>query len=444
MSVADEHSDVRRSLTFWMQTARADTPQALRQALSAMIGSPGLLDWRGSSAFARRLDPLLELLHETLAANPARAVNACEYALSRLIKIYARSDDSGGAIGEQVAEVAELHARACMAAAGNPLDLAATLLKLQEADEWNHFPIRRYAPALGAAGLEAYGARLRKRWRALPPAPKADGFGFDSERVRLKHLLEQFLVEQADIDGLLELKGSDLGSAFSFIDLAQTCQQHGREKAALDWAERGLKAFPNEPRLQSLLAEFYQRDGLDDEAVALRWTLFEGYPGPEQFLALKAAAASRWPTWRERALTLVKQREAASRSGSRMPLPVQAAGGASAQPVSLRVQLHLAEAQVDDALAAAAEGDCAPQILQRLALAAEAASKTEAAKVYSRLIPALLSVGSGRYDEVVALINRRARLVKQDDARAFEAELRVKHKAKRNFIKLLDARAAKR
>lgn len=443
LAIADEHRDVHRALTFWMQTTRADTPQALRQALSAMIGSPGLLDWRGSSAFARRLDPLLELLHETLAANPARAVSACEYVLSRLIKIYARSDDSGGAIGEQVAEVAELHARACTAAAGNPLELAATLLKLQEADEWNHFPIRRYAPALGAAGLDAYGARLRKRWRALPPAPKADRYGFDSERVRLKRLLEQFLVEQADVDGLLELKGSDLGSAFAFLDLAQTCLQHGREKAALDWAERGLKAFPDEPRLQVLLADFYQRDGLDDEALALRWKLFEGYSGPEAFLALKAAAASRWPNWRERALALVKTRESAAAGRQRMPLQRPVGSGAT-RPVSLRVQLHLAEAQIADALAAADEGDCSPQILQRLALAAEAASRTEAAKVYSRLIPALLSSASGRYDEVVALIQRRARLVKPGDARAFEAELRAKHKAKRNFIKLLDGLPANR
>ena len=113
IALADERPEVGRSLRFWMQTARADTPQALRQALSAMIGSPGLLDSRGSTAFARRLDPLLELLHETLAADPARAVSACEYALSRLLRIYARSDDSGGAIGEQLAQLSELHARAC-------------------------------------------------------------------------------------------------------------------------------------------------------------------------------------------------------------------------------------------------------------------------------------------------------------------------------------------
>lgn len=433
--LADDHAEVHRSLQFWMQTAAADSPQALRKALSAMIGSPGHLDWRGNTAFARRLDSLFELLQRTLANDPERALESCDYVLSRLLKIYERADDSSGAIGGRVAELAGLHARAAAAAPGDPGKLAATLLKLQAVDDWGFFTLANYAQALGSAGLERYGSQLRKLWKALLPVPKEVEFHIDSDRILITRLMAQWFEQQADVDGLLELKLDALNNAYGYLDLAQTCLKHGREKAALDWAERGLKAFPADTRLQVLLASFYERDGLVDEALKLRWNMFHTYPAPEHFLALKTSAGDGWPAWRDRALATIKTREVQNQP---MPLRQGPFSGSDRRRVSLRVQLHLAEDCLADALAAAAEGHCELPILERLAKAVERDYPDQAVAIYNRLIPARLTVSASRYDDIVKLIRRRARLVETDDARAFEAALRLQHRAKRNFIKLLD------
>ena len=437
MELADSHTDVHRQLLFRMRSSRADTPQSFRKALGTVIGSPGFLDWRSSNAYARRLGQLVDLLNGMCATEPAKALDGCEYALGRLLKIYANSDDSGGAIGERLHELAELHAQCCTAAQPDAVKLAAKLLKLQCDDDWALFAVGAYREALGETGLDAYGAELNKRWQALP-APPAARHGFDSERFAITRLMEQYCEARGDVEGLLKVKTADLSAAHRYADVIDCCLRHGRQKAALDWAERGVKAFKSDPRLRATLAAFYERDGFAAEALPLRWQNFADQPKPEHFLALRGAAGDDWPDWRGRALSKAQTSE-------RAVAPMWGTRPAKADKpwVDLRLQLHLAEDRLDDALALANTGLASPQVLQTLARRVEAGQPDAAVALYDRIIPALLDQRTGRYDDIVALIYRRAQLVSPAQMQAYDADLRQRYRAKRNLIKLLDETAAR-
>src|SRR5205823_6161452 len=92
---------------------------------------------------------------ELLAAGRAEAVRpALQRALTRLRKVSAHADDSGGVLGDACQRAADLHARACREGSPDPAKLARWLLKLRlESPGWPHTPLADYA---GALDLDVY------------------------------------------------------------------------------------------------------------------------------------------------------------------------------------------------------------------------------------------------------------------------------------------------
>jgi len=68
---------------------------------------------------------------------------------------------------------------------------------------------------------------------------------------------------------------------------------------ALEWAERGLKAFPDQPdnRLRDFLVAVYLVRERNDEALQLTWVQFEERPSLELYRKLHAVAdqLALWP-----------------------------------------------------------------------------------------------------------------------------------------------------
>jgi uncharacterized Zn finger protein len=250
-----------------------------------------------------------------------------------------------------------------------------------------------------------------------------------------------------DTDGLIEVMALDLSSAYHYLGIAQVCKAAGREEAAIDWAERGVRAFPvrTDGRLRLFLADRYQARGRHDAAMALVWAEFVEQPTVQQYRQLEASAtrADAWPVWRDRALEHARSSiEDRTREPGSDPL-----GGWQDWPArrdaSILVELLLADGDVDAAWTAASAHGCRRSLWLALARAREADHPLDAVPIYQREVEH--QVGFKRndaYREAAALVRGIGRLLERAgrgaDLAPYLADLRARHRLKRNFIAALD------
>ena len=145
-----------------------------------------------------------------------------------------------------------------------------------------------------------------------------------------------------------------------------------------------------------------------------------------------------WPAQRERALarlaeTTASEAAATSRWKPKPSLPNH----------SLRVAIALWEEDCDAAWTAAHQGICDRNLLVALAGKLESARPEDAISLYRRVVtPIVEQTNNAAYEEAIKLIRKLGGLMKTlNQSRQFGdylAELRVRFKPKRNFIKLLD------
>src|SRR5262245_56341647 len=102
----------------------------------------------------------------------------------------------------------------------------------------------------------------------------------------------------------------DLSLAYHYLQIAQTYKNARKHDLALEWAERGVEAFPEhtDSRLREFLAEEYHRRKRHDEAMALIWAEFAESPILEEYKKLKVHAQriEQWESWREKALDYLR------------------------------------------------------------------------------------------------------------------------------------------
>ncbi|MEX2050276.1 MAG: hypothetical protein WD944_03445 [Steroidobacteraceae bacterium] len=110
---------------------------------------------------------------------------------------------------------------------------------------------------------------------------------------------------------------------------------------------------------------------------------------------------------------------------------------------TLLVEIFLHEGDSDAALAEAKAGGCAREAWMRLARAREHDHPLDAADIYRNAIDSIVELKHNRaYDEAAALAGKIKTLMEragQGEAFAVWREaLRVKHKAKRNFMQRIE------
>lgn len=129
---------------------------------------------------------------------------------------------------------------------------------------------------------------------------------YESRRYRITSIMESLARAAGDVDELVAIKSRDVSVAHHFLEIAQVCLDAGRDDEALDWAERGVRAFPTgtDGRLRVFLAELFHGRSRHDKAMDLIWAEFVEHPSLERYQLLKAHAdrIAAWPTWRTRAL----------------------------------------------------------------------------------------------------------------------------------------------
>lgn len=420
-----------------------DVAGAFRRAIDDASSIHGFIDWREVRTFAGNLDQVADSLAELLKPDTAAMLaDLAEYAIERVEGALEQVDDSNGEIAGIVCRLGEMHLTACSTVKPDPSALAERLFRLETTLPFGicNFDAATYRDCLGKKGLQRYRELAETEWRKIEP--RCADHGYDSHRAKITRIMERLAEASGDIDELVAIKSNDLSSSYRYLGIAETLAKAGRADEALDWAERGLKAFPDRPHndLRDFLVAIYLERKRNDEALQLTWVQFAERPGLETFKKLNVVSGKLgvWPAQRERALARLAEttaREAAATSRWK-PEP-------SLPDHSLRVAIALWEEDSDAAWTAAHQGICDRNLLVALAGKLESARPEDAISLYRRVVtPIVEQTNNAAYEEAIKLIRKLGGLMKTlNQSRQFGdylAELRVQFKPKRNFMKLLD------
>ena len=420
-----------------------DVAAAFRRAIGGATRVHGFVDWREAASFAGDMEQVAESMAQLLKPDTAALlVELAEYAIERLEKSMEQIDDSNGEVGGIVHGLGELHLQACVMAMPDPAALAERLFLLETMlpfGVWS-FDALTYRDALGADGLRHYREEAQAQWRKLGPRDAKDAF--DSGRSRITRIMERLAEASGDVEELVAIKSKDLSSPWSYLQIAEIWAEAKQPDKALAWAERGLQAFPDRPdnRLRDFLVAAYLKRKRNDEALQLTWIQFEEQPALGYYQKLHEVAGKLrcWPAQRERALARVDEEALRGSSHSRLWQ-----SRAATPDYSLRMEIALWENDLDVAWQAAQSGPCNRSLLIALAGRLEPSRPDDAIGLYQRVIPTIVEqTSNAAYAEAITLIGRAGRLMKSQQRSAqltnYLAELRVRFKPKRNFIKLLD------
>ena len=416
---------------------------AFRRAIDDATRIHGFVDWREVRTYAGNIDQVADSLTELLKPDTAATlVELAEYAIEQVENSLEQVDDSNGEIGGIAYRLGELHIKACTMARPDPAALAERLFRFETTLPFGlcSFDAITYRNALGKEGLRHYRELAEAEWRKLKPRAAKDKY--DAHRSRVTRIMERLAEASGDVEELVAIKSRDLSSCYSYLDIAEIWTKAKQPDKALEWAERGLKAFPEHPdnRLRDFLVAAYLKRKRNDEALQLTWIQFDERPFLEHYKKLHDVAGKLgvWPEQRDRALARVAEEIAreASTSSRWKPKP-------STPNYSLRVEIALWEKDLNAAWVSAQDGICNRNLLITLAGKLEFSRPNDAVSLYRRVVPPIVEqTNNAAYDEAIKLIRKVGGLMKaQGQSRKFGdylAELRVQFKPKRNFIKLLD------
>ncbi len=422
--------------------ARADGPASeFRKLVTDVTRVRDFLDYQDMPDFARRVHGMIDALEGLQGAG---LMGLAEYAIERLHKALETCDDSDGYMSELLGRLVDLHVRACAEAKPEPAGFARWLFERQMSDPWSTWPgPEAYLDALGKAGMVAYARLARAAWDRLPAlGPKDARRGGD--RYAITHIMESLAKMAGEPDDLVEVIEKDLSGPYAFLRIAEIYRNAGRHDEALDWAEQGLAAFPKDPdwRLQDFLVEEYFRRHRESDAMALAWSQFGHRMGVDGYKTLmqRARRTDRAVDWRTRALAALREAALLHHKHYR-PL----FGPRPERPdFTALVQALLWDKDLDAALAEAQAGLCDAHVLVALARALAPSRPEEAIILYRRALhPIVDQRRNDAYAEGAELM-RAVRDLLRGLGRAGEfgdwlAEVRLAHKPKRNFMKLLDA-----
>ncbi|MEQ1544268.1 DUF6880 family protein [Methyloglobulus sp.] len=423
--------------------AGSNVQQIFRKAINKATRIHGFVDWREAGDFAGDLEQLVESLEELLTPDSAGIlVELLEYAIERVEDAMQNIDDSNGEVGSIADALSDMHLKACELAQPVPCVLAERLFRMEMTLPIGicSFSATTYSHVLGEQGLRRYRELADIEWQKV--RPKQSGDNFEDHRWRITRIMESLARASGDVEELVAIKAQDLTSAYDYFNIAEIWTKAGQDDKALEWAEQGLKAFPKmtDSRLRDFLVAAYLKRKRNEEALQLTWVQFEERTTLEHYQKLHKVAKQlgAWPEQRKRALAWVAEviaRKAAA-TDRWNPEP-------STPNCSLRAEIALWENDLDAAWAAVNAGVCAHDLLVTLAGKLETKRGNDAITLYKRVIPLLVEqTNNTAYADAAKLIRKVGVIMdaqeRHRDFGYYVAELRMRFKAKRNFIKLLD------
>ena len=259
-----------------------------------------------SNAHGRQMHEALDVLEASATAADVADVYAVTHkALASALKVIARADDSDGIIGDACRRLLALHPKAASRAGVAPPKLVDWMIAFQFDGEVDYFELDpvAYAPALGAAGLARYRARLEEKASELGPLPagvKRWSAPDSHARFVLDWNEQRLAVLDRDVDAVIRTHARDRRVAAWLEDTAEALEEIGEIELALDWAkqavdfDRGHQSLKASDRWCRLLAEHRPEDVTD-----ARLHVFRTWPSSTSAARLLADAEVSWPAYRD-------------------------------------------------------------------------------------------------------------------------------------------------
>lgn len=447
---AESDRNLMGDLKVWAAQHRAaGDPKALRSAITELLRNRrDYLDWRESGAYAHQAGKVLPLLRESLQRDPAQARELCEHALRCMYKVAENADDSDGEIGGLMEEVMDVLA-AALRAEPPPGAWLDRWMALMQCDPWGLWSEASILAVAGPAVQARYAAKASADWQdwqrrhpsmAQPAKPgRADrSADYDHGRAQLRRRYLDSLRQQDEPRALLEAMVASAQMPYEFVELVELCEAQNWMREALQWARVGANNHPGDSRCEQALLRCYERDGWDDEALAIWRRRLEKDPEPATYQALLNAAERAGcdrAAYRGELFAWAEQRELVELDAERKR-PV---GYRSAEPVRVvrvRVAWYLAERNLEQALALVQQPGtrCDARLLEALALQLPPEQHAAAVQLLQRVFEPLMARASSPYTEPLALVKKILQRMESAQQAPWLATLREQYKPKRNFL----------
>jgi uncharacterized Zn finger protein len=394
--------------------------------------------------YVRGIEEAIDVLEAQLEqGDGSEVIDLAQHALKRAEGALDHIDDSGGQMGDAIARLEELHLNACIQAQPDPMALAERLFAWELDGPWDVLDqaVIRYAEVLGDDGLARYRELAEEAWAEVPKlAPGEDSRERYRSRFRITRIMQALAQHSGNLADLIAVEERDLSIGYRFLQIAELCREHGEDDMALEWAERGMAAFAEDPdpRLRAFLIEEYRRRRRSAEALEHSVQAFDARPTLESYreLATDAKALGEWEERRRSAISLLGRSEPDSPGAVRHP-------SLRGRGCSELVRVLIWEGDADAAWQAANEGGCTPDLWLKLADLRRAEHPEDAIGVYRRHVEDVIAGKDKRaYAEAVRLIDETMRELYTESGRledfdAYVEEVRTAHKPKRNLMKLM-------
>lgn len=424
-----EDDQLREELIFKLNSSSRDSfnGEHFKRLIDRVVKPGVYVHYRQMWGYTRNIQSVVCEIEKYLEDGyAAEVIEIVEYALDQVEETLGQVDDSDGGIGMIFDDLMEIHLEACKKAKPNPKELAQRLFYKEISGQYDLFfgAVRTYADVLGKEGIQVYRQLAQKKWKFIPALKPGDCDDQMFERFHLTSIMEALAQQDNDIEQLVEVKSKNLSSAYRFLEIAQIYKDAGDNEKALEWAERGLKAFPEKIdfRLRNFLAEEYYSRGRHQESMDLIWQEFEECSRFEYYKKLQSHACKNdsWQIWREKAIQLLKRKKYSD----------------------VLVEIFIWEGDFDNAWQQAKAKGCLDHTWFKLAELRSKKHPDDAVNVYMNYVePAVNRTNNQAYEEAVGYLKKiKYWMKKLDKEKEFEQYLRRlcdTYKRKKNFIKLV-------
>lgn len=438
---------------FFMKAAKSQIKgldlATYRGVIDNAVACDEFIDYNSMSEYAHGIEDVIDDIENLLKDGyGAEVIELAEYALERVEDAMESVDDSDGHMGYILERLQEIHHTACKKVNPDVEALAERLFKWELNTDWDTFSnaVETYREVLGEKGLAVYRKLAQTHWQRVPVlGPGRDEKERYGQRFRITHIMEALARQSGDVEALVIIKKRDLSLAYAYVQIAEIYKQARKDDLALEWAEAGMKAFPErtDSRLREFLAEEYHHRKRHDEAMALMWKGFVESPCLAQYQTLKTHAdrINQWTIWREKALAIIREMIAKAKKEA----VKDRLGWIGRTDHSELVKVFLWEKDVEAAWREAKEGGCSNELWLELTKKREKNYPQDALEIYqSQVEPTLEQKNNQAYEQAIGFLRKvfelMTRIGRGDDFKPYIDSFRLKHKSKRNFIKFLDRR----
>jgi uncharacterized Zn finger protein len=444
LAEADANENLRERLLLRDAGTGADAAslKRLRAAIGRATSIPDFIDYAEAASYAAVLEEMVDAIASFAQANPTAAIELVEHAIWQVEDAMQSVDDSDGMVGDVLRRLQEIHFDACVQTRPDPVALARRLFEGEMRSAFDSFygAVEAYAEVLGEAGLAELRRLAQAEWDRLPAlGPGEREPRYDGHRRTITRMMEMLASASGDVEERVAVLSRDLSLPHAFLRIAEVYREAGEHERAMEWARRGLDAFPslaNDP-LRVFLADAHHERGEHEAAMELVWPVFQDRPFLAAYELLKQHAdrCGAWKRWRERALTRLRE-HATPRAAGMIRIP-----GRAPDERSELVRVFLWEGDAEQAWREAREGGCSADLWLRLARIREADHPGDALAIYRGAVDRILvTTGDRAYTEAVKLLPRVRETMSRvgEDFSAYLAALRSTYKRRRKLLEMID------